>query len=87
MKKVKDGMTATQHNLILSWMEECLLIDSADLLVEDRQLLNAGFDQLTRGINWNGWQKWTQLGARQITSLRGLAMPSDRTTALDLNLK
>jgi hypothetical protein len=32
--KVKDGMTAVQHNLILSWMEECLLIDPVDLLVE-----------------------------------------------------
>jgi len=44
--KVKDVMTATQYNLILSQMEECLLIDPADLLVEDRQLLDANFDQL-----------------------------------------
>jgi hypothetical protein len=87
--KVKDGMTAAQHNLILSRMEECLLIDPADLLVEDRQLLDADFNQLTRGPTsdkFDGWQKWTQLGARQITSLRGLAMPSDCATALDLNL-
>ncbi len=47
--KVKDGMTAAQHNFILSRMEECLLIDPADLLVEDRQLLDADFDQLTLG--------------------------------------
>ena len=47
--KVKDGMTATQHNLILSRMEKCLLIDPADLLVDDRQLLDANFDQLTQG--------------------------------------
>jgi hypothetical protein len=47
--KVKDGMTAAQHNLIFSRMEECLLIDPAYLLVEDRQLLNADFDQLIRG--------------------------------------
>ena len=49
--KVKDGMTAAQHNLILSRMEECLLIliDPADLLVEDRQLLDANFNQLTCG--------------------------------------
>jgi hypothetical protein len=47
--KVKDGMTAAQHNLIFSRMEEWLLINPADLLVEDRQLLNANFDQLTRG--------------------------------------
>jgi hypothetical protein len=47
--KVKDDMTATQHNIILSRMEECLLIDPADLLVEDRQLLDANFNQLTQG--------------------------------------
>ncbi len=47
--KVKDSMTAAQHNLILSQMEKCLLIDPADLLVKDRQLLDANFDQLTRG--------------------------------------
>ncbi len=46
---VKDGMTAAQHNLILPRMEECLLIDPADLLVEDGQLLDADFDQLTQG--------------------------------------
>jgi hypothetical protein len=47
--KVKDGVTAAQHNLILTRMEECLLIDPTDLLVEDRQLLDADFHQLTRG--------------------------------------
>ncbi len=35
--KVKDGMTAAQHNLILSQMEECILIDPADLLPHNNQ--------------------------------------------------
>jgi hypothetical protein len=31
--KVKDGMTAAQHNTILAQMEECLLIDPVELLI------------------------------------------------------
>jgi hypothetical protein len=48
-KKVKDGLTAAQHNTILTQREECLQIDHVDLLVEDHELLDAGFDKLTRG--------------------------------------
>ena len=47
--KVKDGMTAAQHNAILAQMEECLLIDPMDLLMEDRELLDANFDKPTQG--------------------------------------
>ena len=42
-------MTTTQHNTKLARMEECLLIDPADLLMEDRGLLNAVFDKLIPG--------------------------------------
>ena len=45
--KLKGGMTAAQYDAILARMEECLLIDPADLLVEDWDLLDSDFDKLT----------------------------------------
>jgi hypothetical protein len=47
--KVKDGLRIAQHNTILMRMEECLHIDSTDLLVEDQVLLETEFDKLTHG--------------------------------------
>ena len=47
--KVKDGMTTAQHDAILARIEECLLIDPSDLLMEDRDLLDADFHKLTCG--------------------------------------
>ena len=45
--KVMDSLTIAQHNTILTRIEECLQIDPADLLVEDRDLFEADFDKLT----------------------------------------
>ena len=70
-------------------MEECLLIDPADLQVEDQELLNANFDKLTCGPTsdkLNGWQKWTQLGARQTMLLRKPTTPSAHNIVLAPNL-
>jgi hypothetical protein len=67
--KVKDVMTATQYNLILSQMEECLLIDPADLLVEDRQLLDANFDQLN---SWSHMGLIRMAGRNELSSGRGI---------------
>jgi hypothetical protein len=47
--KVKDGLTTTQHNIILMQMEECLQIDPMDLLVEDQGFLDVNYDNLTHG--------------------------------------
>ena len=41
--KVKDGTTAAQHDALLAQMKNFLLIDPADLLIEDQDLLNANF--------------------------------------------
>ena len=47
--KVKDGMTASQHDAVLAQMGGCLLIDPPDLLMEDQDLLDANFDKLSCG--------------------------------------
>jgi hypothetical protein len=44
--KLIDGMTATQHRVILTWIEEWLEIDPEDLLEENKDLLYADFMQL-----------------------------------------
>ena len=63
--KVKDGMTAAQHNTVLALMVECHLIDPADLLVEDRELLDANFDKLTCGPTSDKLEWLTKMDAVQ----------------------
>jgi hypothetical protein len=43
---VKGGLRIAQHDTTLMRIEECLQIDPTDLLVEDRELLEANSDKL-----------------------------------------
>jgi hypothetical protein len=47
--KIRDGMTALQHKVILVRIAECLEIDLEDLLKENGNLLYSDFERLATG--------------------------------------